>query len=128
MPYKAARPCATPGCPNLTTNTPRYCDVHLKQKQQRTRTYDDNRGTASQRGYDARWQKARRIYLSEHPLCVLCQQEGRVTAASVVDHIIPHRGDYSLMWDENNWQSLCTHHHAIKTASQDGAFGNKETR
>jgi len=29
------------------------------------------------------------------------------TAASVVDHIVAHRGDQELFWDQSNWQSLC---------------------
>lgn len=32
--------------------------------------------------------------------------------ATVVDHKIPHKGDYGLFWDsENNWQSLCKRCH-----------------
>ncbi len=38
----------------------------------------------------------------------MCQWHGHVTAATVVDHIVPHRGDNALFWDSaNNWQSLC---------------------
>lgn len=29
----------------------------------------------------------------------------------MVDHIIPHKGDQQLFWDEGNWQSLCKDHH-----------------
>ena len=48
----------------------------------------------------------------EHqPLCVMCSAEGRTTAAEVVDHIQPHRGDRALFWDSTNWQSLCKQHH-----------------
>lgn len=46
-----------------------------------------------------------------HPLCVMCQAEGRIEAATVVDHIKPHRGDQALFWDRDNWQSLCKRHH-----------------
>ena len=67
--------------------------------------------TTAERGYGWRWQKARRFHLSAHPLCVMCEAEGRVTAATVVDHIIPHRGDELLFWDRKNWQSLCKRHH-----------------
>jgi 5-methylcytosine-specific restriction protein A len=35
--------------------------------------------------------------------------------AEVVDHIKPHKGDMTLFWDENNWQSLCKMHHDRKT-------------
>ena len=36
---------------------------------------------------------------------------GLTEAATVVDHIKPHKGDYDLFWDESNWQSLCKHCH-----------------
>lgn len=37
-----------------------------------------------------------------------CFDEGRVTAAYQVDHVVPHRGDPVKFWDERgNWQSLC---------------------
>ncbi len=61
--------------------------------------------------YGSRWQRARLVHLADHPLCVMCQARGRVTAAEVVDHITPHKGDLSLFWDAGNWQSLCRPHH-----------------
>jgi 5-methylcytosine-specific restriction protein A len=54
-----------------------------------------------------------------HPLCVKC---GR--AASLVDHILPHKGNQELFWNSDNWQSMCATCHNIKTASEDGGFGN----
>ena len=42
-------------------------------------------------------------------------KENKLTPATVVDHIIPHRGDRKLFWDESNWQSLCERHHNEKT-------------
>ena len=77
--------------------------------------------TSSQRGYDYRWQKARARYLCEHSLCVMCDRDGIVTAATVVDHVIPHRGDQQLFWDEHNWQSLCKPHHDGEKAAQEAA-------
>jgi 5-methylcytosine-specific restriction enzyme A len=49
---------------------------------------------------------------------VECLKENRTTAATVVDHKTPHRGNQELFWDENGWQSLCTLHHNQKTASE----------
>lgn len=43
--------------------------------------------------------------------------------ASIVDHIIPHKGDKQLFWDRDNWQPLCKKHHDRKTATEDGGFG-----
>ena len=59
------------------------------------------------KGYGSRWQKARAVYLQSHPLCVRCLAKGRYVKATVVDHIIPHRGDRKLFWDQDNWQALC---------------------
>ena len=63
--------------------------------------------TTAQRGYGARWQRARTFYLNAHPLCCYCEREKRVSAASIVDHIKPHKGDEALFWDSGNWQPLC---------------------
>lgn len=47
-----------------------------------------------------------------------CHAEGRVTVATVVDHVVPHRSDTTLFWDEHgNWQSLCAACHARKTTA-----------
>jgi len=83
------------------------------------------RPNASQRGYDARWQKARLAFLADNPLCARCKEASppRITEATVVDHIIPHKGDQSLFWSVTNWCSLCTRCHDSKTATEDGGFG-----
>ena len=73
-------------------------------------SWRQNRTTA-QRGYGAAWRRAREAFLRDHPLCVMCLAEGKLTPATVVDHIKPHRGDPTLFWDTTNWQSLCKQHH-----------------
>ena len=45
--------------------------------------------------------------------------------ATVVDHIIPHKGDMDIFWDEDNWQPLCKRCHDQKTATENGGFGNR---
>ena len=52
------------------------------------------------------WYRLRAAQLRDEPLCRLCQQMGRVSPATVVDHIIPHKGDESLFFDPGNLQSL----------------------
>jgi 5-methylcytosine-specific restriction protein A len=44
--------------------------------------------------------------------------------ASVVDHIVPHRGDMALFWDRSNWQAMSKLCHDRKTARENGGFGN----
>lgn len=48
--------------------------------------------------------------------------------AKVVDHIIPHKGDTRLFWDEGTHQSLCKRYHDKKAATKDGGFGRKRTK
>lgn len=78
--------------------------------------------TAAERGYDYRWRKARAQFLKEHPLCEYCEREGRVMAASVVDHRIPHRGDQKVFWDTSGWVPLCPHcHNSVKQREEKAA-------
>jgi 5-methylcytosine-specific restriction protein A len=74
------------------------------------------RGTkhASLQSNNRRFQSARRWFMRHHPVCNMCRRE----AASVLDHITPHRGDAHLFWSQHNWQSLCVHCHGVKTARE----------
>lgn len=67
--------------------------------------------SARERGYTYAWTKARNRFIMQNPVCVMCKNAGYLTPAEVVDHIIPHKGDHTLFWDESNWQSLCKRHH-----------------
>lgn len=119
MPSAPQRPCRWPGCPALTT-VGRFCPAHTKDDR---RQVDQRRGTAAQRGYGHRWQKYRAGFLSSHPLCASCERQGKITAAVVVDHITPHKGDQELFWVMSNHQALCEECHNRKTATEDGGFG-----
>lgn len=108
MPRKPLKPCKHSGCPKLTTGD--YCEEHRKLHQ---------RPSAQKRGYDYRWQKASKLFLTAHPFCEHCKKENRLVKATVVDHIIPHRGDQELFWNEGNWQALCKECHDQKTMTED---------
>jgi 5-methylcytosine-specific restriction protein A len=108
---RAALPCRHHGCPALVARSG-YCPSHQKAVYHRQ---DQQRGSAASRGYGAKWQAARKGYLAAHPLCVDCMEQGRVTAATELDHIIPHRGDMALFWDRFNWAGRCKAHHSAKT-------------
>ncbi|HBP27932.1 MAG TPA: HNH endonuclease [Advenella kashmirensis] len=87
--------------------------------------WKDDKRTSTQRGYGYKWQQARAAYLADHPLCVMCRRQARVTKATVVDHIKPHKladaresGNQKqiekaehLFWSQENWQALCKRHH-----------------
>lgn len=119
MTVRPHQPCAAPNCPNITTW--KYCDDHRQENREKTRKWDKERGTAAQRGYDARWRKGRGQHLREHPLCVDCERMGYHQAANTVDHVIPHRGNMDLFWLYDNWQSLCARCHTRKSLNEDEA-------
>jgi 5-methylcytosine-specific restriction protein A len=62
-------------------------------------------------GYDhRRWRKRAKRQLREQPLCVMCMAEGQAVAATVADHVTPHKGDEWAFW-MGPLQSLCKSHH-----------------
>lgn len=64
----------------------------------------------------ARWQALRlKIFLRDLFICMECGRLEGNTALLICDHIVPHRGNEHLFWDENNLQTLCkTCHDTIK--------------
>lgn len=67
----------------------------------------------------AAWRKLRAVHLAGEPLCRHCAAEGRVRAATDVDHV---DGDDANNAPEN-LQSLCRSCHGAKTARENGGFG-----
>ena len=120
MPKAAPRPCTYPGCGKLVRDGTGRCEAH---KHVERRVADAKRGSAHERGYSVAWQRARAGYLRNHPLCRAHGLLDEVVAATVVDHVVPHRGDKALFWDSSNWQPLCKPCHDRKTATEDGGFG-----
>jgi 5-methylcytosine-specific restriction protein A len=127
-----------PGCPAIIAPPARYCPAHTSQAGQ----YDRDRGNAQERGYDRLWQKLRKWFLGYYPLCgdhpaesypagqfvvaarapaasgrltdSYCRRDGRITAATVVDHIYDHRGNQEIFWDPRNRAALCASCHNRK--------------
>jgi 5-methylcytosine-specific restriction enzyme A len=66
------------------------------------------------------WRLRRLSQLREQPLCAMCLQDGRVTAANVVHHITPHKGDWAAFC-QIPLQSLCKRCHDEHTASAERA-------
>jgi 5-methylcytosine-specific restriction protein A len=67
---------------------------------------DSQRPSASARGYDTKWQKARATFLAKHPRCAWCGKP-----ALHVHHSTPHRGDPTIFWDTSRWVPLCASCH-----------------
>lgn len=68
----------------------------------------------------SRWQKLRKAYLSENPLCEECIKNNKVTEGKHVHHITPISNGLTenemigLGFDWNNLQTLCEECHSKK--------------
>ena len=101
MPKKPKRPCAYPGCPNLSDET--YCEQHRAQAR---RSYDKySRSPDVNKIYGRRWRKIRELYIQAHPLCENCLKENKLVPAKEVHHIIPVNRGGSHSFD--NLMALC---------------------
>lgn len=81
----------------------------------------EERPSAHRRGYDARWKRLRDVVLSEEPLCRFCAQQGRITEATEVDHIVPIAHDPTLRLTRTNLRALCKPCHSRHTNSRHAA-------
>lgn len=89
--------------------------------------YGRRRGHAGRYSYlykTRRWQKIRKNQLTKEPLCQgECKEKGKVTVATVCDHIEPHRGDMEKFYS-GPFQSLCEHcHNSVKQRLDNGSPG-----
>lgn len=121
MALKPLRPCAHAGCREVTRDT--WCPRHKPQRKER-------RSAESVDWH--RWyklpifaKKLRPQQLLREPFCRECARFGLRVPATDVDHIIPHRGDWSLFTDPDNLQSLCHSCHSRKTALEVLTGGKK---
>jgi len=115
MPKKPLSPCLWPGCSKISEPNSRYCTDHKATADKAER---DRRGTSTQRGYGARWQRLRLLILARDPVC---RYPGCGQLSTDVDHIVSKAKGGSD--EENNLQGLCHEHHSLKTAQKDGGFG-----
>jgi 5-methylcytosine-specific restriction protein A len=126
MPSSAPSPCRHPGCRALVEK-PGFCIAHAKtyraaayQRQKSEQTPEEKE---SKRFYDrVAWKKVRSIQLQDEPLCRKCRSVGRLTEATVVDHII-ERSKGGDDYAQENLQSLCKPCHDAKTRRQ-GEYQN----
>ena len=99
MARKPLRPCRHPGCPALTREG--WCETHKPKHQRRL---------------SAEWHSwynlpiwkddLRPAQLLREPFCRECADQGDRVYATVVDHVVPFRGDWALFIAPSNHQSL----------------------
>lgn len=119
--------CLHKGCKELVDISVGRCELHSNDIQIQRQQYNKDRPEWTKLYKTKRWRDARLRYLNQHPLCECdeCKQNNRVLPATIIDHKIPHKGNYDLFWDEDNWQAMAKRCHDRKTAKEDGGFGNR---
>ena len=122
MPYKPKKPCAYPGCPNLTDK--RYCPEHESLENKRYNKYQ--RDPEHKKRYGKTWQKIRARYVKQHPFCEMCLQKGKIVPVEQVHHKIPlaEGGTH----DTDNLISLCQSCHSRIHAERGDRWHNKTPR
>lgn len=87
----------------------------LKQRP-RPKAWATTRKSRHERGYGREHQRMRAVVLAEEPLCRPCRAAGRVTAATIADHIKPlSEGGNG---ERENYQGICRPCHDAKTAEE----------
>lgn len=137
MPHKAPHNCIIPGCTN-TVDRGNHCRAHkylqrLPERKQESGCSpvggqaktdappsSDARPHSAARGYGWRWQAYRRSYLRRNPICNTPECGA---PATVIDHIVDHKGDKALFWNKKNHQPKCKACHDRKTWAT--TFGSK---
>jgi 5-methylcytosine-specific restriction protein A len=98
------RPCRKPGCRKLSKDGSGWCEEHRGADKKQA---DVRRGTATERGYDWQWQKARKWKLRESPLCERCIKPRPA-------ELVHHRDRNPRNNAQENLESLCQYCHEIE--------------
>lgn len=117
MPTRALRPCTVCSKPSKDGRCAAHPKIDTRPQ------YHERHGSPVSK---AEWARIRKQVLEEEPLCMCDAHRGRddAPASTVVDHIIPHRGDPQLFRDRANLRAMSKPCHDRKTATVDGGFGH----
>ena len=102
------RMCKTFGCPNVHTNKSGYCDECIRRAGRAFSDRADDRPTAHQRGYDAKWRAFSTKYLETHKVCAICGAPATVTdhKSTPAEIMLDLYGRFDL--NPDHYQALCT--------------------
>jgi 5-methylcytosine-specific restriction protein A len=108
MPIAAPRPCSQVGCRSLAVASGRCAD-HQREAWAKP-------AKATKRITGRRLQAMRASLFQRCPLCVVCEQQGRVTEATQRDHKVPLAEGGAD--DPTNEQALCDACHDAKSQAE----------
>lgn len=114
MAMRAPRIC---GC-GKTVPSGTLCSCAIARKKAK----EAQRPSARERGYDGKWEKAKKAYLArpENKFCAC----GCGRLADMIDHKIAPKGDMKLFWKVSNWRPFNNICNRRKNIRYEGGFGN----
>lgn len=119
MPRRPKKPCAYPGCPNLTEG--RFCPEHQQQVNHNYEKYGRDRELKSK--YGRAWKRIRDKYALEHPVCEICFARGIMVETEEIHHKIPLREGGTH--DRSNLIALCKSCHSHIHAERGDFWGSR---
>lgn len=114
------RVCKKCGCGKTAVPGTNYCNKHAALQETDKRKVFTKRGKSNEWQYlyhTSEWRRRSKAFLQKYPSCFIC---GKPSA--IADHIIPHRGDLTLFYDEGNLQPMCWSCHSRKTFKENNNF------
>ena len=76
----------------------------------------------TERGLGADHRRQRLEVMEEHNwMCARCEEQGRVTLATDLHHIVPRHVDMSKRMDHDNVRPLCKACHAVEDGESDSS-------
>ena len=107
---------------------PGLCDVHLAESHKQQNDQRAERQDPTDKFYHtAQWRRLRASVLAATPLCRMCESEGRIAVAVLVDHIVPVKVGGQI-WDVANLQPLCNACHEAKSVAEGSRFLHRGPR
>jgi len=110
MPTMPRPQCDEYQCKAHSVKGSRYCETHTQSK---APTIERQAFNAQYK--TAAWAAIRARQLSGFPLCAACLIDGRITAASHVDHVFAWQTIGAQAFTRNLFQSLCPECHGVKS-------------
>jgi len=116
VPFKPARQCRIPYCPNLTHDASGFCDVHAEHRG--IKRGIENRASSVRRGYGREWQKIRAEVLTK----------AGISPALWPLYDVDHRPAYNPSIEPDHRKYTLTPrlhgNHSRKTIIEDGGLGH----
>lgn len=112
--------CKKNGCMRTALDGKDYCGRHTDlEGKRRVFTQRGKSGKYHKLYESALWRRTSKEFLKKYPVCFICGKPARIA-----DHIVPHRGNIELFYDESNLQPMCWSCHSRKTFRENNNFNN----